>query len=261
MRTTLFLLLTVLGYVSFAQDQSFDEVMPATKVKAQVGEQLPVNLPFVNDLGELTRFSDLLDKPVILNYVYYRCPGICSPLLTGVVKLLNEIPLQPGNDFNVITLSFDETENFELAAGKKENYLKMMKRELPVSSWHWLSGESRDINALTSASGFEYLATGKDFIHPAAIFILSPDGRLIRFFEGVVFDKFDVEMALLEATPANQRSFSDNAKLWLYQYQDEGSTYALNQATVGSFFVLLALLVGLAIFRSVKHQNKQQITS
>ena len=232
------------------------EVLPGTKIKEHVGEVLPVGLPFVADNGQTIRFSQALKGPTVMNFVYYRCPGICSPLLTSMVKLFNETSLEPGKDFFAVTLSFDETENAQLAAEKKENYFKMIKREFPRDAWTWLAGEGEDIRRITDAAGFEFVASAKDFIHPAAMYIISKEGRIVRYFSGITFDPFSFRMAILEASQPESLSMQDKLMLFLYKYDADLEVYAFNQTAIWGGVALITLILILSILRSVSANRK-----
>src|SRR5205085_10476412 len=143
---------------------------------------------------------DLINKPTILTLVYYRCPGICTPLLNDLSKTIDHMDLDAGKDYNIITISFDPKESYQTAAEKKKNYLEEMKKKLPDNSWKFLTGDSLSIAKITDAVGFRYQAQGNDFVHSATLTVLSPNGKIARYLYGVEFLPLDLKLAIVEAS-------------------------------------------------------------
>jgi protein SCO1/2 len=173
------------------KDVGFDE---------KLGQTIPLNLKFIDETGETVTLKQLIDKPVILTIVYYNCPGLCSPLLNSVSKVVDQMDLVPGKDYKIITISFNPKETYLLASDKKKNYFAGMKKHIPDDSWRFLVGDSANIAGITNAVGFNYIPQGNDFIHGAAIMAISPTGKIARYMYGTEFQPLDVKLALTEAS-------------------------------------------------------------
>src|SRR4030095_7144116 len=167
----------------------------------------------------------LLTRPTIFSLVYFRCPGICSPLLNGVSDVVNRIDLEPGKDFNVITISFDPSEDHNLAAAKKESYLTNLDRKIPDGSWRFLTGDSVNISKITNALGFKYERQGKDFMHAAAIMVTTGDGTVARYLYGVEFLPFDFKMAVAEASEGKAVPSINKLMKMCFSYDPDGRKY------------------------------------
>ncbi|MCB0305464.1 MAG: SCO family protein [Calditrichaeota bacterium] len=229
----------------FAQETAF----PGTEVVERLGERVPLEVRYVNDNGDSVQLGALLDKPTILLLVYYNCPGICVPLLNGMVTAIQGLDMQPGIDYKAISLSFNELETAELARQKKANYLKQFPNGFPDEAWHWLTGDNRSIKKLTRSVGFNYIAAGKDFYHSAVAIVLSADGTITRYFHGVYFSPFDLKMALMEAQSPAQRGWEAHLLNFTFRFDEGERRYMLNSARMalsGGGILLLGIVAGIA---------------
>ncbi|HHM24025.1 MAG TPA: SCO family protein [Bacteroidetes bacterium] len=216
---------------------------PEVGVEERLGEDVPGSLQFLDEQGNPVRLDTLITKPTILSLVYYSCPGICTPLLSGIVDVLEKLDMQPGKDYEVVTISFDERDTPKLSRQKKNNYLKAFRKPFPPDAWHWLTGDSASIRAITQAVGFHYKRQGNDFVHPGLIIILSPDRKIVRYLYGITFLPFDVKMALTEASEGRVGPTISKVLLYCFSYDPEGKKYAFNFLKVtGTLVILLALL-------------------
>ncbi|MGB9695866.1 MAG: SCO family protein [Ignavibacteria bacterium] len=229
-------------------------------IDEKLGEYVKSDLRLYDEYGQTILLSDLLkeQKPVILNFVYYRCPGICSPLLTNLAKTLDEMDIQVGKDFRVITVSFDFNESYVVASEKKKNYFNLFKKKSPsVDAWKFLTGDSLNIAELTDAVGFRYIKTGDDFIHPGVIVVLSPEQKITRYIYGTEFLPFDVKLALMEASRGEIGSTISRIVSLCYSYDAEGKKYVLNITRISGAVILMALMVfGISLFVVKKAKSK-----
>jgi protein SCO1 len=171
-------------------------------IEQNLNHQIPLELVFRDEFGRSLPLSTYFSghKPVILALVYYTCPMLCNLVLTGVESSLRAISLDPGRDFEVVAVSFDPHDTPEIAAAKRANYLQRYRRPNTANGWHFLTGDERSIAALTSAVGFRYKldpATGQ-YAHASAIMILTPEGKLSRYYYGVEYAPRDVRLGLVE---------------------------------------------------------------
>jgi len=226
------------------KDVGFDE---------KLGQTVPLDLKFIDEHGETVTLKQLIDKPVILSIVYYNCPGLCSPLLSGVSKVIDQMDLEPGKDYKVITISFNPRETYLLASDKKKNYFAGMKKQIPDDSWRFLVGDSANIAGITNAVGFRYIPQGKDYMHGAAIMAISPTGKIARYMYGTDFQPLDVKMAINEAS--EERTGPAITKLLQLCFsRDPSGKMVVNITRIagGSIVFLIAVFVVFVVVKKKK---------
>ncbi|WP_052670579.1 SCO family protein [Draconibacterium sediminis] len=219
-------------------------------VVEHLDDYLPDSISLINEAGEQVWLSDLIDKPTILNFVYYRCPGICSPLMEAVAGVMDKSDLVPGEDYQVLTISFDPSETIDLGIRKKTNYLQLMnnadKVEEAKTGWLFFVSDSASIIRATSATGFKYKKTGNDFLHAASLIVVSPDEKITRYLNGLYFLPFEWKMAIVEASKGQSGPTLNKVLRFCYSYDPQGQTYVLNvtkvSGTIIMFFALVLLL-------------------
>ena len=214
----------------------------------KLDQYIPMDAMLVDEQGDTLIIGDLIDKPTILNFVYYRCPGICSPLMDGLADAMDGNDLVLGEDYQALTISFDPREGSFLAVKKKNNYLNLMeKKEEAEKGWLFFTSDSASIVRLTEAAGFRYKPTGNDFIHSATLIILDPEGKITRYMNGIYFLPFELKMSLLEAAEGKSGPTINRVLQYCYSYDPEGQKYVLNitkvTATLILFFAAVLLLV------------------
>jgi len=230
-------------------------------IDEKLGEKVPLELSVIDEEGKSVKLQDLLDRPTILNLVYYRCPGICGPLMGGVSEVLELIKDKvPGEDFQVLTISFNAAETAEMASQKKKNYYRSFHREMSPDAWRFLTATQENIDAITSAVGFEYEPAGNEWVHPAAIMVLSPDGMISRYLYGVSFLPFDVKMALMEASQGRTGPTINKVLLYCFSYDPEGKTYVFNVLKVTGSVTLLfvGLFVIFLVVTTRRHRRREE---
>lgn len=229
----------------------------ATDEQVEIGvvehldEYLPDSILLINEKGENVWLSDVIDKPTVINFVYYRCPGICSPLMEAVAGVMDKSELVPGVDYQVLTISFDPRETIDLGIRKKENYLNLMNNEQKVKEardgWLFFVSDSASIIKATNATGFKYKKTGNDFLHAASLTVTSPEGKITRYLNGMYFLPFEWKMAIVEASKGQSGPTLNKVLRFCYTYDPVGQTYVLNitkvSGTLIMFFALVLLLV------------------
>lgn len=233
------------------QDSNLKPALPGALagvgIDQKLDEQVPLNLSFVNESGATVPLSSFFHngKPVILALVYYRCPMLCTQILTGLESSLKAVSFNPGHDFEVVAVSFDPKDTWQLAAAKKQTYVKRYGRPDTANGWHFLVGDETNIKALTDAVGYHYKydpATDQ-FAHASGIMILTPDGRLSRYFYGVEYAPRDVRLGLVEASKNKIGSPVDQVLLFCYHYDPATGKYGalvMNMVrAAGAGFVLV----------------------
>lgn len=225
----------------FAQNKK-----PEVGIEEQLGKNIPLNLKFYDEDGYLLKLSEIIDKPTILNLVFFECRGICTPLLTELAENVNRVDLELGKDYQILTVSFDHTEKPQLAAAKKINYVKLLERPIQPGAWRFMSGDSINIKILTDAVGFYYKKEEDQFIHAGALIFVSPDGKITRYLLGIEYLPFNIKMAVIEASEGKVGPTIAKLLKFCYAYDPEGRTYALNITRiigVGMIFLIVAFVI------------------
>ena len=198
-------------------------------VEQKLNEQVPLDLVFRDEFGRSLPLSSYFsgNKPVVLALVYYTCPMLCNMVLNGVESTLKAISLDPGRDFEVVAVSFDPRDTPAIAAAKRDSYLQRYRRPNTANGWHFLTGDEASIKALTSAVGFRYKfdpVTGQ-YAHASSIMILTPQGKLSRYFYGVEYAPRDVRLGLVEASQNKIGTPVDQILLFCYHYDPATGKY------------------------------------
>jgi protein SCO1/2 len=223
-------------------------------VVEQLGKQIPLDLTFVNDVGDTVPLSNYFNdgKPVILDLAYYTCPMLCNLVLNGINESISKLDWLPGNEYRVLTISFDPRDSVSLAAAKKANYLKALNRPGAEKGWTFFVDYQSHAKALADAVGFEYFwdEDNKQYAHPAVIYILTPEGKISRYLYGITYNEKDLRLGLLEASDGKIGSTVDRILLYCYHYDPEAKGYVMfagNVMRLGGVItlVLLALLIGI----------------
>lgn len=211
-------------------------------------DYLPDSILLINENGEQVWLADVIDKPTVLNFVYYRCPGICSPLMEAVASVMDKSDLIPGEDYQVLTISFDPSETIDLGIRKKINYLNLMldKVEEAKKGWLFFTSDSASIVRATNATGFKYKKTGNDFLHAASLTVVSSEGKITRYLNGMYFLPFEWKMAIVEASEGQSGPTLNKVLRYCFSYDPVGQKYVMNvtkiSGTIILFFAVILLL-------------------
>jgi protein SCO1/2 len=221
-------------------------------------EFLPKDIYLINESNQKVLLTDLIDKPTIINWVYYRCPGICSPLMEGLAKVMDESDLIPGLDYQVLTISFDPTETIDLGVRKKTNYLNLVNKKEAISKgWHFFVSDSLSIAKGTNATGFKYKKVGNDFTHAASVTVVSPKGKITRYLNGINFLPFDFKMAIIEASKGMSAPTINKILQYCFSYDPVGQAYVLNVTKIAATLIIfVALLFFLVLIFKPKRKIK-----
>ncbi len=234
-------------------------------IEPKIGGQLPLDATFVDETGRTVRLGDYFkkDKPVFLTLGYYRCPTLCSLVLNGAVDALKGVDWDPGDKFEMVTISIDPKETPTLAKLKKQNYVRYYGKAAANRGWHFLTGPQESITAVADAVGFYYRYDEKtdQYVHGAAVFLVTPDGKLSRCLRGIMWDSQTMRLSLAEASEGKQVSTLDSLLLLCFHYDAETGTYAVQATTVMRIGGVIILIVVAAIvlpawLRSRKKKSK-----
>ena len=223
--------------------------------RPQLNAHLPLDLAFRDEAGRDVQLREYFtEKPVLLALVYYGCPMLCNQTEQGVVGALRMLSFRPGRDYQVVFVSFDPRESPDLAAQKKESAMTHFRRPETASGWHFLTGGKESIDALTKGANFRYSFDQKSglFAHASGILLLTPDGRISRYFYGVEYPARDIRLGLVEASAGKIGTPIDRAQLFCYQYDPTSARYSasiLRIIRLGGVLTMLAVVAGILIFR------------
>lgn len=236
MKTTL-LLLWMFAIVPIAASTEQSPPQPIGIVE-KLGSTISMDERFTDEQGHLVPLSSVIDKPTIVTFVYFKCAGICSPLLTEMTKIVGKMDLELGKDYQILTLSFDPSEKFDLAAEKRDNYLAEIKKGVNPAGWRFFTGDSVAIAKFTSESGFYFSRSGREWLHAGALIVLSPKGKVTRYLYGTQYLPFDVKMAVMEASEGRTGPTIAKVLAFCYSYDPEGRTYAFNVTRIGGLVIV-----------------------
>jgi protein SCO1/2 len=199
-------------------------------IEQKLNEQVPLDLTFHDESGRTVQLREYFGKkPVLLTLVYYECPSLCGLVLQGLLKSLRVLKYTPGDQFDIVTVSINPKETPALAAAKKQNFLKEYGRLDAANGWHFLTGEEPQIRRLADAVGFRYVYDPKSgqYAHAAGVMLLTPDGKVSRYFYGIEYSPRDLRMGIIDASQGKVGSPVEKIILFCYQYDPTTGKYSL----------------------------------
>lgn len=235
--------------VVYAETSTTPPQLPGkVAIRQKLGNQLPLDTIMHDEDGNVVRVGDYFKsgRPVVMEFVYYRCPMLCPIVLQGMVSALTDLKFNIGQEFDVLTISIDPRDTPAQAARMKEKYVKEYGRLDAVKGWHFLTGNDTNIHRIADAVGFQYAYDGTrdQFAHGAAMYVLTPDGRMSRYFFGFEFKPRDVRLAIVEASGLKIATATDQILLLCYHYDPVTGRYsaaAMNLMRAGGAATLAAL--------------------
>ncbi len=226
-------------------------------INQKMGAQIPLDLRFTDETGREVDLGQYFGKPVILALVYYQCPSLCNMVLNGIVKSVQNLDLSAGSQYQVIAVSFDPRETPSMAAAKKQTYLQQMypkedQRQAAAQGWHFLTGPETSSKALADSIGFRYVydQMTNQYAHSSAIMIVTPAGRVARYFYGIAYPARDVRLGLVEASDDKIGAPSDQVLLYCFHYDPTTGKYALvvmNVLRLAALITLAALVTFMVV--------------
>ena len=224
---------------------------PEIGIIEMLEDTIPPDVRLVNQDGDTVLMGEIVNKPTVLSFVYFRCPGICSPLMDGLSDVIDRSDLKIGEDYQVLTISFDPSETTDLAAKKHSNYLHRLNKEGTEKGWIFFTADSAAISRLTKIAGFKYKKTGNDFVHAAALIVLSPERKITRYLNGIYFQPFEFKMALVEASRGQSGPTINRILQFCYAYDPEGKQYVLNITRVSGILISI-IAMGIFLWLAVR---------
>jgi len=242
------------GNNTFAQEEDGE-----LGIYEKLDQYLPSDLVFTDQDYNEVNFVESLDKPTVLALVYYTCPGICTPLLEGVADVITKSDLDLGTEYDVYTVSFDYTEKPKLAKDKKKTFSKLVKGKDTKNGWTYFTGDEENVTKLLNSIGYKVKKEGEEYIHPAALVMLSPDGKITRYLHGTYFLPFDLKMAVVEASEGRSGPTINKVLQFCFSYDPDGQKYVLNITRIsGTLILTFAVLLFLGLI--LKNRKKKSIT-
>ena len=226
-----------------------------------LNNQVPLDLEFKDETGRTVKLGEYFKgKPVVLSLVYYDCPQLCNLVLNGLMNVLKTLPMQPGKDFEAVTVSFDPKEKPELASQKRDTYLQKLANPDANNGWHFLTGEEEAIKLLTRSVGFRFVwdPFSKQYAHSSALIVITPEGKVSRYFYGFEFPPRDVRFGLLDASGGKIGSLADQIILYCYQYDPTRGTYNLVLMRLMRIFGGVTIVTLIALILFLRHKTKKK---
>lgn len=251
---SLFLFIAVKQTIS--QQAVSDDIVEIGWVE-HLGDTIPLDLEFINETNDTVTLRELIDKPTILSFVYFNCPGVCNPLQESISRTVEKLNMELGKDYQILTISFDVTDTPEKAQKKKKNFIQNIVKE-KADHWIYLTGWEENIIPITEAVGFRYKETGLDFVHPAGIILISPNGKITRYMYGLDFLAFDLKMAIIESQKGLAKPTINKVLQYCFNYDPKGQTYTLSITRVaGTIIMFIAAVVILILIFGGKRTEKK----
>jgi protein SCO1/2 len=228
-----------------------DEELKDVGLNTKLGTQVDLNLVFTTSDGQEKPLKEIIagNKPILLTPVYYDCPRLCGLLLTGATTLFNQLNLKMGDDYEVLTVSFNPDETSELAKKRESEYkMKLNRPDSNPAGWHFLTGKKENISVLMQQIGFKYAKDGNEYAHTAAIIVLTAKGEISQYFTGIEFSPWDSKLSIIEASQGKMGSVIDHILLFCFRYDHLQGKYTwavfnlVRVVGASSIVVLLAVV-------------------
>jgi len=215
------------------------ETTPEIGLYERLDSILPNDIILVDKDSNMVNLISLINKPTFINFVYYNCPGLCSPLLDGVAEVIDRADIELGKDYQIITISMNEDDRPSVGIKKKKNYVATIKKQIDESNWIWLTGDLENIHKITDAVGFKFKREDDDFIHTAALIAISPKAKVTRYLHGTYFLPFDLKMATVEAADEKSSPTINKLLKYCFSYDAKGKTYVMNITKISGTLIML----------------------
>ena len=242
--------------------QGLDPILSNVGVDQKLNNQIPLDAKFRDENGQPVELKKYFDKPVILTLVYYTCPMLCSEVLNGTASSLKPVKFDIGKEFNVVTISIDPKDTTGTAMGKKKMMMARYGRHGAEQGWHFLTGDKQSIDAVANAVGWRYAYDPKSgqYAHASAIMLLTPEGKVSRYFYGIEYAAKDIQFGIMDASQNKIGSLTDQIALYCYHYDPAKGKYGVAVMRVVRLGGLLTItLIGGFIFVAVRREGNKKV--
>jgi protein SCO1/2 len=231
-------------------------------IEQKLDSQLPMDAKFRDENGNLVPLGSFFGKrPVVLALVYYDCPMLCTQILNGVTRAAKVLTFTPGKEYDIVALSFDAREKPADAASKKASYMRDFGHPETANGWHFLTGDPDSIKRVTDAVGFRYVwdANTAQFAHASAVYVLTPEGKLSKYFYGIDYSPKDMRFALIEASNNKIGNPVDQILLYCYHFDPHAAKYTpYALALLRAAGAATVLIFGAFVFISLRRERRQK---
>ena len=260
-KALLFIVLSIFQLALFAQYDVPQQENPQQElgIYEQLDSFVDGDLEFYDEEGKVVRLADLIDKPTAISLVYYKCPGICTILMDGVSRVINENEMVLSTEYNVLTISFDPTETPAIAKEKRDHYMDVNKSHDVKHGWRFLTGDSANIAKLLNQTGFKVKKVGKQYIHPGALIVVSPNRKITRYLNGEYYNPFDLKLALIEAAEGRSGPTINKVLNYCFSYDPEGKKYVFNITKVAGSVIIFMAAILLFVMLLNERKRKQRL--
>src|ERR1700678_2426481 len=236
-------------------------------IDQKLNQQVPLDSTFRDETGKTVQLSQYFgQKPVLLSLVYFNCPMLCTQVLNGMEASMKGLPMDAGNEFNAISVSIDPSDKPVLAAVKQQMYVGMYGRPNGAQGWHFLTGDEEQIKKLADSVGFRYAydPDSKQFAHASAIMVLTPEGKISKYFYGITYPSRDVRLGLVDASEGRIGTPVDSVLLFCYHYDPATGKYGLLVSRMiqgGGLLTLIVLGIFIGVLlRNERHQHQAHVS-
>jgi protein SCO1/2 len=252
-----FALPVLLAVLFFNPSASYGEKAKDMEVgiTEHLDQYIPSDILLTDQDGKMINLKQLINKPTVLCFVYYRCPGICSPLMNGLAEVIANTELVLGKDYQAITISFDSRETYDLGQKKRNTYLKKIKGQ-DGSGWTFLTGDSANVAKATKALGFSYKFVNNEFMHEGALMMISPEGKITRYLKGISFIPFEFKLAIYEASQGKSSPTIIKVLKFCYSYDRKAERYSLDVTRITATLTLI-FAVSLLTYLLIRGRRKK----
>jgi protein SCO1/2 len=242
-----------------------DKVLSSVHWEQKLQNPLPLDAQFKDESSKDVKFGQYFDgkRPVVLAMIFYNCTMLCSEVLNGTMKALHGANLTPGKDFDVVVVSINPKEDSTLARSKKKNYLAEYKFSKDAAGFHFLTGSKENIDKVTNAAGYFYSYDPKteQYAHPGGVVVVTPQGKVARYFTGVLYEPRDLRLSLVEASQGKVGTVRDLILLRCFHYDDTTGKYSLAimevlRAVAAGFVIIVGLSLALWVRRDLKKEKQ-----
>jgi protein SCO1 len=256
-KTLILFCVCLVSIKSYSQTALFNQQMQVGFEEKQ-GQYADLSVKLVNEAGDTVLLKDVINKPTILNLVYFQCAGTCSPLMWGISKFIDGVDLQLGKDYEVLTISFDPTERIKLGINKKASYISSMTKKEEAKNWLFFVSDSINIAKLTQSVGFNYQKVNDQFVHATGLIALAADGKIIRYLRGIDFLPFDIKITMIEAAKGKIGPSINRLLAVCYGYDNKGNQYVFNVTKVSAIVIsfMLVVIFLILVFSRIKSNTK-----
>src|SRR3954447_8361099 len=242
--------------------QGLDPILTNVGVDQKLNNQVPLDVKFRDENGQQVELKKFFDKPVILTLVYFTCPMLCSEVLNGTASSLKPVKFDVGKEFNVVTISIDPKDTTGTPMGKKKMMMARSGRHGAEQGWRFLTGDKQNIDAVANAVGWRYAYDPRSgqYAHARAIMLLTPEGKVSRYFYGIEYSAKDIQFGIMDASQNKIGSLTDQIALYCYHYDPAKGKYGVAVMRVVRFGGLLTIaLLGGFIFVTVRREGSKKV--